>query len=59
MAEDYEDHEMDVYDDNARESMTKDGELEPQEEAFLRGYNEVEEFEEDDDDSGYEDSFDE
>ncbi len=37
--EGYEDDN--IYSDNARESLLEDGELSPEEEAFMRGYEEA------------------
>lgn len=59
MDENYEEeHDMNVYGDEARESLMKDDEISPEEEAFMKGYDEAEEVEEDDDDSDYENAFD-
>ena len=58
MPEDMEDHEMNVYGDDARESMMSDDEISPEEEAFMKGYDEAEESDEDVDDSDYEEAFD-
>ena len=38
---DYEEYDDNIYADNAREMMLEDGELSPEEEAFMRGYDEA------------------
>lgn len=56
--EEFEDHEVNVYGDEAREDLMKDDEISPEEEAFMKGYDEAEEPEDTEDDSDYEESFD-
>ena len=53
-----EDHEMNVYGDDARETLIKDDEISPEEEAFMKGYEEADESDEEEDDSDYEKAFD-
>lgn len=57
MPEDLEDQEMNVYGDEARSSMMSDDEISPEEEAFMKGYDEAEESDEEEDDSDYEGAF--
>ncbi|MCA9478729.1 MAG: hypothetical protein KC535_06290 [Nanoarchaeota archaeon] len=56
--DDQEEHEMNVYGEDARESLMRDDEISPEEEAFMKGYDEAEEAPEKEDDSDYENSFD-
>lgn len=56
--EELEDHEINVYGDEARETMIKDDEISPEEEAFMKGYEEADEVEEEEDDTDYEKAFD-
>lgn len=55
--EEFEDQEMNVYGDDARENLMKDDEISPEEEAFMKGYDEAEEADEEEDDSDYEEAF--
>ena len=43
--EEYESGEN-IYDENHRESQVEDGEISPEEEAFMRGYEEASEYKE-------------
>lgn len=58
MVDEFEDHEQNVYGDEARDNLMRDDEISPEEEAFMKGYEETEEADEEDDDSDYEASFD-
>lgn len=58
MVDEFEEHEENVYGDQAREGLMKDDEISPEEEAFMKGYDETEESDEEDDDSDYEAAFD-
>ena len=44
--EDYESGEN-IYDENHRESQVEDGEISPEEEAFMRGYEEASDYKDD------------
>lgn len=57
MPEDMEDHEVNVYGDEARSTLMSDDEISPEEEAFMKGYDEAEEADEEDDDTDYEEAF--
>jgi len=48
--EKYEDSEATVYNEDTREDMVDNDELSPQEEAFMKGYDEAEEKKKKDDD---------
>jgi len=54
---DDEEHEQNVYGDNAREEQVRDDEISPEEAAFVQGFEEEEEETEDEDDSDYEAAF--
>lgn len=56
--DEFEDHEVNVYGDESRETLMKDDEISPEEEAFMKGYDEAEETDEEEDDSDYEEAFD-
>ncbi|MBR9703301.1 hypothetical protein GOV10_04645 [Candidatus Woesearchaeota archaeon] len=57
MPEDMEDHEVNVYGDEARSTLMSDDEISPEEEAFMKGYDEAEEADEEEEDTDYEDAF--
>ena len=58
MVDEFEDHEQNVYGDEARDNLMRDDEISPEEEAFMKGYEETEEADEEEDDSEYESAFD-
>jgi len=56
---DEEEKEVNVYGDEARESLEENDEISPEEEAFMKGYEEDEDADDDIDDPEYEEVFEE
>ncbi len=50
-------NEQNIYGDEAREALIEDGEISPEEEAFMQGYNESEQEDEESSDEAYEAAF--
>lgn len=57
MVEDPNAAEMNIYGDEAREALMEDGEISPEEEAFMQGYEKAEQEEEESADDVYEQAF--
>ena len=56
MTEDHEDEKETVYDKKAREKQLEDDELSPEEEGFMKGYEEADEEKEEKDEKDEEES---
>jgi hypothetical protein len=52
-----EEKEADVYGDNAREDLAENDEISPEEEAFMEGYDQNQDFDEDTGNDKYEKAF--